>query len=172
MVSLKQLAETVKRTPVTIQFLRDRLPKDVEVTSYKRLKGKHRRAVFQGKRALVVLIPQKGQKLGHFIVLLPREHHIEYFSSLGNDYKVELDKLEEPSAIFAKLLGKQYIYNRVQLQSGMYHVNDCASWVFARCILSHLKLREFLGIFNKRITLQQSDDIVAVMTALHFVNLN
>ena len=170
MVSLKQLAETVKRTPVTINFLKERLPKDVDVVAYKRLKGKHRRTVFQGKRALVVLIPKKGQKLGHFIVLLPREHHIEYFSSLGNDYKVELDKLEEPSTIFDELLGKHYIYNRVQLQSGDYHVNDCASWVLARCVLSHLKLREFLGIFNKRVNLAQSDDIVAVMTALHFIN--
>ena len=170
MVTINSLMETIKKTAVGIQFLKDRLPKDVDVVSYEKLKGKDRRTVFKGKRAVVILIPKKGEKLGHFVVCLPRENHIEYFSSLGNDYKVELQKLGEASAIFDTLLGKQYIYNRVPLQSKAYHINDCAAFVLSRVYLSHLKLREFVKLFQKSVNLQSSDDIVALMTVLHFVN--
>ena len=166
---MDRLLKTIKQTPVNKSFLKARLPHGVKVVSYQHLKGKHRRAVFDKGRPVVVLIPKKGEKTGHFIVLVPRERHIEYFSSLGGSPQSELASLNEPLEIMNDLLGKNFIYNKTQLQSGDYRINDCASWVLARVYLRHLKLREFVQLF-KRKTLSSSDDVVAIMTLLHFVS--
>ena len=73
--------------------------------------------------------------------------------------------------IFKNLLGKNFIYNRVKLQSGAYKVEDCAAFVLARVFLSKLKQREFVGLFQRRLTLQSADDIVSALVLLHFVNV-
>jgi hypothetical protein len=108
--------------------------------------------------------------MGHFVALLPRRHHIEYFSSLGNSWERELDLLSEPHTIFKELLGKSFIYNRTKLQSGSYKVEDCSAWVLARVFLSKLKLREFVQLFQRTVSLSGSDDIVAVLTLLLFLD--
>ena len=169
-MGLKSLVENIKHTTVSIGFLKKRVPANVDVIQYKTLKGKHRAEIFHGKRAVVVLIPKKGTESGHFIVLLPRKNHIEYFSSLGNSPDKELELLEEPKQIFKDLLGSHFIYNRVPLQSGKYDVKDCAAWVLARVILSKLKLREFTKLFRQRVSLLSSDDIVSFLTVLLFID--
>ena len=170
MVTLTGFINKIKSTPVSIGFLKKRVPKDVDVLAYQQLKGKHRREVFRGKRAVIVLIPKKDSKMGHFIVLLPRKHHIEYFSSLGQSWERELDLLGEPHKIFKELFGNQFIYNRVKLQSGSYKIEECAAWVLARVFLSKLKLREFVQLFQRDVNLTDSDDIVAMLTLLHFLD--
>ena len=171
MVSLSSLIDTIKTTAVSIKFLRDRVPDKVDVVVYQALKDKHRSSVFKGKKAVIVLIPKKGSKMGHFIVLLPKAGHIEYFSSLGGSPFDELEKLHESTEIFKNLLGKNFIYNRVKLQSGAYRIEDCAAFVLARVFLSKLKQREFVGLFQRRTTLQSPDDIVSMLVLLHFVDV-
>ena len=144
------------------------MPKNVDVVKYSKLQNKHRSEIFNGKRAVVVLIPKKKSRIGHFVALLPRRHHIEYFSSLGGSPDSELEALGEPLHIFQELLGKNYIYNRTRLQSGSYKVEDCAAWVLARVLLSKLKLREFVAMFQRTITLSDPDTIVAALTLLLF----
>ena len=80
----------------------------------------------------------------------------------------ELEKLHEPKAIFEKLLGNQYNYNRRQLQSGAYNINDCAAWVLLRVYFRKYKLREFLELFQRRITLETPDDLAAIMAVALF----
>ena len=169
MVKLATLLENIERTPVSVAFLKKRVPDNVSVVSYESLKGKHRSEVFKQKRAVIVLIPKKGSPKGHFIALIPRKHHIEYFSSLGNSFESELSKLEAPLGVFRSLLGKRFIYNRIAMQSGMYNINTCGAFVLARVLLADLKLREFQMLF-RRITLNNPDDIVAMMVLLSFVN--
>ena len=171
MVSLSSLINTIKTTAVSIKFLRDRVPDKVDVVVYQALKDKHRSSVFKGKRAVVVLIPKKGSKMGHFIVLIPKPSHIEYFSSLGGSFTEELDKLHESTEIFKNLLGKNFIYNRVKLQSGAYKIEDCAAFVLARVFLSKLKQREFVGLFQRKLSLQSPDDIASALVLLHFVDV-
>ena len=169
MVALKTLLETIERTPVSIGFLKKRLPKTVDVLAHTQLKGKHRTAVFKGKTAVIVLVPKKDSKRGHFICLVPRPGHIEYFSSLGGSPESEFAKLGEPLEIFRNLLGKNFIYNRVKLQSGMYNVNTCGAWVLCRAKLANMKLRDFTQLFRK-IELQNSDEIVSTLVLLDFIN--
>ena len=169
MVKLRTLLETVEQTPVSIGFLKKRVPPKVDVLAYEQLAGKHRTQLFKGKNAIIVLVPKKGSKKGHFVCLVPRPGHLEYFSSLGRNFESELSELGEHLSTFQKLFGKRYIYNKVKLQSGKYSINTCAAFVLARAKLAHLKLREFQQLFN-RITLQNPDDVVALMVLLDFVN--
>ena len=169
MVGLRTLLETVETTAVTIGFLKKRVPSSVDVLAYTQLRGRHRTALFKGKTAIIVLIPKAGSKRGHFICLVPRPGHIEYFSSLGGSFESELAKLGEHLDLFRKLLGTDYIYNSTKLQSGKYNINTCGAWVLARARLAHLKLREFLQIFG-RINLQNPDDIVSMLVLLDFID--
>ena len=169
MVKLRSLLETIEETPVTIGFLKKRVGDTVDVLAYQQLKGKHRSALFKGKTAVIVLIPKKDSKRGHFICLVPRPNHVEYFSSLGNSFETELAQLDEHLDLFRKLIQPNYIYNKVKLQSGKYNINTCGSWVLARARLAHLKLRDFLQLFQ-RISLQSPDDIVATLVLLDFVD--
>ena len=168
MVKLRTLLESVESKAVTIGFLKTRVPKTVSVLAYQQLKGRHRSELFKGKTAVIVLIPKKNSKRGHYICLVPRPHHIEYFSSLGNSFETELGQLNEHLDLFRTLLGKNFIYNKVKLQSGKYNINSCGAWVLARVRLSHLKLRDFLQLFQ-RISLQNPDDIVGTLVLLDFV---
>lgn len=163
------MLETIEKTPVTIGFLKKRTPDSVAVFAYQQLKGRHRSTLFKGKTAVIVLVPKKGSKRGHFICLIGRPNHIEYFSSLGGSPETEFAKLGETLDIFRKLLGKNFIYNRTKLQSGAYNVNTCGAFVLARAKLAHLKLRDFVGLF-RRVSLQNADDIVSTLVLLDFVN--
>ena len=171
MVKLQTLLEKIKQTPLDLAYVRKKLPPRCRAVEYKTLKGKHRAQVFKDTEALVVLIPKEGSNVGHFVVLLAKEHHIEYFSSLGGTPAKELAKLGEPLAIFQQLLGKNFITNTKALQSGEYHINDCAVWVLLRCFLRKLKLREFQELFTRSVTLQTSDDLAAVMGVLLLVDI-
>ena len=169
MVKLIQLLEKIQQTSMDVEYLRKRLPKKCKVVDYTSLKG-HRSDVFRGLEALVVLIPKKGSDLGHFVVLLPREHHIEYFSSLGGTPHSELQKLGEPEQQMKEILGKNFIVNTKKLQSGAYNIQDCGVWVILRCMLRHLKLREFQELFQSSIHLQTSDQIAACLCAILFLD--
>ena len=168
MVSLPAILRKIKQSPVSLEFVRARLPPKCRAVEYKTLKGKHRSAVFANTEALVVLIPKKNSAIGHFIVLIPGRKSIEYFSSLGNSPMKELGMLNEPLEIFKQLLGKQYNYNRIKLQSGAYNINDCAIWVLLRVYFRKYKLREFQSLFARRITIETSDDLAAIMGVVLF----
>ncbi len=170
MVTLTNLLETIESTPVSIGFLKKRVPTTVSVLAYQQLEGKHRSQLFKGKTAIIVLVPKKDSKMGHLICLIPRRNHIEYFSSLGNSFETELAQLKKSLDLFRNLVGKDYIYNKVKLQSGKYNINTCGAWVLARAKLAHLKLRDFQQIF-RRVSLQNPDDIVSLMVLLDFVNV-
>ena len=168
MVTLTNILQEIKQSPVSLGFIRKRLPPNCRAVEYKSLKGKHRSQIFSNTEALVVLIPKAGEKVGHFIVLLPGKKSIEYFSSLGNSPMRELEKLHEPKAIFEKLLGNHLNYNHRQLQSGAYSINDCAVWVLLRVYFRKFKLREFQSLFQRRITLESPDDLAAMLGVVLF----
>jgi len=162
-MKLTSILQAIERTPVSVEFIRARLPSNCRVVEYQSLKGKHRSQVFKNTQALVVLIPKKGESLGHFIVLIPGRKSIEYFSSLGNSPWTELEKLHESRDIFEQLLGKNFNYNHRELQSGDYSINSCAVWVLLRAYFRKYKLRDFQSLFSRRITLESPDDIGAMM---------
>ena len=162
---MQQIVEKVKRTPIDLRVLRKLLPKKCKGVVYTEL-DRPRGEVFKGLEGLVVLIPHKLSPVGHFVTLIPRGNHLEYHSSLGGSPDEELDKLHQSHAIMTKLLGKNFIYNSVKLQSGKYDIRDCASFVLMRLFFRKLKLREYQQLFAKRITLSNPDDIASYATAI------
>ncbi len=163
---MNALISEVKRTPVSIDFLRKRVPAGVKVLDYRNLPSS-RAKLFSGEKPVIVLIPKKGEALGHFVCLMPWHRSIEYFSSLGNSPAAELDMLHEAKGKMMQILGKNFTYNRVPLQKDTYKVQDCASWCIARVMFSELKLRRFLGLFSRNVVLRGKDDVVSFLTLLH-----
>ena len=104
MVVLQQMLEQIKQTPISLESIRKKLPPRCKAVLYKSL-SEHRSKVFANHDAVVVLIPKKGSDLCHFIVLLAKRNHMEYFSSLGGTPDSEMEKLGEHSQIIKKLLG-------------------------------------------------------------------
>ena len=169
-MGLNQLLGTIKKTAVGIQFLKTRVPERCGVMEYSALKGKTRRELFEKFDSIIVLIPKKGQDIGHFICLIAKRNHLEYFSSLGNSWETEMRLLQEPTDIFRKLLGKNYIYNRTPLQNEEnYKIQDCAAFCIARVYLRQMKLREFIKLFD-RYVLKTPDDVVSMLVLLLFTN--
>ena len=162
---MEKIIQKIKTTPIDLRILKQLVPNKCKAVKYSEL-NKPRREVFKGIEGLAVLIPHKLSKVGHFITLIPKRHHIEYCSSLGGSPDEELDKLHQSHTIMKKLLGKNYVYNSVKLQSGKYDIKDCASFVLMRLYFRHLKLREFQKLFARNIQLSNPDDIASAMTAL------
>ena len=168
MVTLKQAIESLKHTPVSIADLKKLVPAKCKVVKLNELKGKHRSQVFKGVRAIIVLLPSKVSKIGHYITIIGRKHHIEYFSSLGNSMEYESKLLHSDEGILKQLLGSNYIYNRRRLQGSNFKIRTCAMYCVCRCYLSDLKLREFIPLFTNRITLKTPDDVVSMMNFISF----
>lgn len=153
--------------PLGLEKLRSLLPTDSKAVLYESLRGKKRGELFKNLTSLVVLYETKidNKKQGHFVVLIPRAHSLEYFSSLGRSPTDEMNALHQNPNVFRELLGKNYTYNRKKLQLDSYKVEDCGYWVLARAILHELKLPAFQRLFTPR-SLRSSDEVLAVMSAL------
>ena len=168
MVVLHDLITELEKTPVSVGTLKDTVPDYVHVYSYKELEGKSRNDLFRKAKAIIVLIPKKGEKMGHFVALIPWKTHIEYFSSLGNSFEKELSMLGQTNHI-QRVVGKHYIYNRTALQSGKYNIRTCAYFVLARVKLHKMKLRQFVQIFQSTLQLSNPDEIVSLLTLFSFI---
>ena len=171
MVKLESLLEKIKDTPLDLNYIRTKLPPKCRAVEYKTLKNKHRSEVFKDTEALIVLVPKKDSNVGHFITLVPKEHHIEYFSSLAGSPEQELNKLGQNSKILMKLLGKNYIYNSKPLQSSKNSIEVCALWCLCRIKLHELTLSEFQTLFSRNVHLSNPDDLVSLMTFLLVADL-
>jgi hypothetical protein len=170
MGKLQQLVTRLKQTPMNVGSLKKVLPEYATFKTIGQL-TEHRSKVFGRFDCVVVLIPSNFSTIGHFVVLTRFPKYIEYFSSLGGSPKSETQKLGQRADILLRLLGKNYVYNSVALQSSSSTIQDCALFVLARVKLRKLKLREFQALFKGRISLQSPDDIVSLLAVLLVVDL-
>ena len=166
MLSILQDIET---TPVSIRFLREKTKTRVLV--YKDLQKYTRSNLFSTNKSVIVLIPHKLMKKGHFICLTKYGSEIEYFSSLGGSPHDELVKLKQEDNQMSRILGSKYIYNRTKLQStSNYNINTCGAYCLARVKLNNLQLKNFNKLFTRSLNLQNPDLIVSILALLHFVD--
>ena len=168
MVSLINVIQKLKHVPVGINDLKRLVPPKCDVVKLQTLKNKSRTVVFKGLRGLIVLLPSTVSKVGHYITMIPRRNHIEYWSSLGNSPAKESTLLHNDEGIITDLLGKHFIYNRTRLQSGDFKIKTCAMFCVARLYLSDLKMREFNSLFSKGLTANTPDDLISLMSFLQF----
>ena len=165
MVTLRDII----RKPLGLNKLRSMLPSDSKALLYAELAKdtRPRQAIFKGLRSLVVLYETKIQNKsqGHWVVLIPRAHSIEYFSSLGRSPTDEMHALHQDPTVFGRILGKNFTYNRAKLQLQSYNVDDCGYWALSRAILVDYKLGDFQKLFRGR-TVRSSDEMMGLMTLL------
>ena len=164
-MGLKQIISNIKTLPIGLPELDKLLPPRCKTIQYKKL-TQPRRELFKDTDAYVVRIPSKNSDIGHFVVLLAKRNHLEFFSPTGGSIASEFKRLGADPTNINRLVGAHSITNTKQLQSNKQSIQDCASWCLARCYLKHLKLREFQSLFNKSVNLQNSDDIVSLMCLL------
>ena len=92
--------KTLKSKPMDITDLRKYLPDYAKAVLYKTLSSS-KKAVFAGGKSCVVVLYEttiNRQKQGHFVVLIDRQSHIEYFSSLGKSPQDELGELQSTNS--------------------------------------------------------------------------
>ena len=161
--------QEIKREPLGLNKLREMLPKDSKAVLYSSLAKdtRSRQAIFKGIRSLVVLYETKidGKRVGHWVVLIPRAHSIEYLSSLGRSPSDEMNVMHQDKTVFSRILGKNFTYNRAKLQEQKYNVDDCGYWVLARAILVEFNQRDFQKLFRGRV-INSSDEMLGLMTLL------
>ena len=170
MGKLEQLITRIKNVSMNVGSLKTLLPSYATFKTLDQL-NEHRSKVFKNHTSVVVLVPSNVSSIGHFVVMTKFPKYIEWFDSFGNSPQKVLKKLGQHSDVLMKLLGKNFLYNSLQLQSNLKSINDCALFVLARIKLRKLKLREFQTLFKQRITLQSPDDIVSMLTALLLIDL-
>ena len=151
MVSIREII----REPLGLNRLRGMLPNDSKAVLYSSLaKDKRsRQDIFKCIRSLVVLYETKidgKPNVGHWVVLIPRAHSLEYFSSLGRSPTDEMNAMHQDKTAFSRILGKNFTYNRSKLQQQKYDVDDCGYWALARAILVEFNLRDFQKLFRGR----------------------
>ena len=172
---MQQIIKKEKNRALSYEMLDTLLPKWCRVTKYDSLKNvKTLKAALQGKQMLVVLYnlhDKISKKLinapGHFVLINTRAsgQPTEYFSSMGWSPGREIAITHSDAKIFQRLLGKNFTHNTVQFQrSG--DINTCWRFVLARCILGHMTLAQFQRLFNKKVHLDDKDDMVTLMTLL------
>lgn len=164
-MDLKRAIANIKSLAIGLRDLDALLPERCKTIQYKNL-TRSRATLFKDTEAYVMRIPNRGNKVGHFVVLLAKRNHIEFFSPTGGSIASEFKRLGQDPALLNRVVGEHFIHNTKALQSNNQSIQDCACWCLARCYLKHLKLREFQGLFTKSANLQSSDDIVSLMCLL------
>lgn len=164
-MDLMTVIARIKSLPIDLRELEGLLPKRADTIQYKNL-TRPRTQMFKNTDAYVVHIPHSKNKVGHFVVLLSRRNHIEFFSSLGGTPQSTFKRLGQDITNFNNLVGQHYIYNSKALQSNSSSIEDCAAWCLARVYLKKLKLRDFQKLFSKRANLKSPDEIVSLMVLL------
>ena len=153
-----------------ITEIRKMLPHDSKVVLYKTLvhDKRHRRDIFMGLDSLIVLYEGviNNTRQGHYVCLIPRSTHIEYFSSLGYSPQHETTILGIENTHFQRVLGKNYKYSRIKLQRDAYNVNTCGLWCVARAYMHSDSLQAFQRFFNRKQHVRGPDDKLLLMTHL------
>ena len=174
---LSKIIKQKIKEPLSIEMLQTIVPDWCGVAFYGKLaKYKTLQQALQGKKCLAILYQihdSKRNRLnqqGHFVLINGAKKVPEYFSSSGWSVGQELSATYSDPDIFKRLLGKNFIENRVPLEK-LGSSNDCWRFVLARAILADMPLKQFQKLFQHHLKLENPDDIVTALTMLH-VNPN
>lgn len=170
---LARIIKQDEKEPLSIEMLARLAPSWCRVTFYDKLaKYQTLKAAMQGKTCLICLYQIHSKKktvkneAGHFILINTTIGKVEYFSSSGWSVAQELSETHSDPKIFQRLLGKNYIENRVPLEK-FGDSNTCWRFCLARAILSEMPLKDFQKLFSHHLVLENGDDIVTALTMLY-----
>ena len=165
---MQQLISKLETIPISLSTLQKYAPKHCRVLLYDRI-PLSKEAFFRGKTCVIVLYQmhsrdgRKNTQVGHYCLVMrtPGSKHLRYFSSYGLKPETEIHMTHSVGKLL-KLLGKDYTYNRTQLQSAR-RVQTCGLHALARSYLYKLSDSAYNKLM-KRYTAKNPDDIVSIMT--------
>ena len=155
---MDSLIRSLETIPVSLEGIkRIGLPSDISVVLYKNLSAEHFK-----KNAVIVLLENKEQRIGHFITIIKGK---EYFDSYGKPPEYAIKKTGSSNKLLT-LLPKNYVRNRARLQRETGSVETCGLFCIARALCTNLSQKEFLGLFRRKTHLRNADDTITLMTLL------
>ena len=152
---------------MSLETIRRAAPKNTRVWLYDQLPAT-REKVFGFRKNAIVLYQMHNRsghavnKVGHYALLMttPKSKRLRYFSSFGLRPEAELHITHSKGKLL-KILGKDYDWNRVQLQ-GDRNSNTCGLHAVIRAYFWKLKNSEYLKLV-KRFQARSQDDVVSIM---------
>ena len=155
---MDSLIRSLEKIPISYEGIkRIGLPKDISVVLYKNLSSEHLQ-----KNAVIVLLENKQERIGHFITIV---NGSEYFDSFGKSPEYAIKKTGVTNKILT-LLPKNYLRNRTRLQHETGSVETCGLFCIARALFNNLSQKEFLGLFRQKTHLRDADQTITLMTLL------
>lgn len=103
--------------------------------------------------------------IGHFVAFTTRKNEVYYFDSYGN--KTNEIILNTHPKIMEWLIGSgmKFFINESSLQD-MDSSQTCGRYALMRCLLNKLSNEEFKELINKKVTLDDPDDLITICTLL------
>jgi hypothetical protein len=158
--------------------IRKILGKDISIVIYDQLKHtKNIDDIFDKKGRCILLYQNQSPTSGHWVCLLKKKDHIEYFDSYGEkmddmlkeipkDLKIRTNAENPYLTRLLKSSGLPVVYNKYQYQRDGGDVNSCGRWCIARLLYGSKDnnyFRKVVDIANKRG--MTNDDFVSALTS-------
>lgn len=157
----------VEHEPLAFSDLRRMLGKDAKDTNlilYEQLQTMTL-VDFLKHPAIIILIHQQGQKVGHFFVILIKNYTIEHFDPYGYDLN-NLFRITQQSPILLKKMynesKKKIIVNSIKFQTLNKNMDTCGRWCVGRIKLKERDLKQFQKFMNQ--TIQSNDAKITWIT--------
>lgn len=141
----------VLATPLSDSDIRAILGDDIKILTNRELVNyKAADDLFDRCGRCVLLYTPEDPTFGHWVCLLRKSNHIEYFDSYGEipDHPDYLGTQEPLLTYLLKESGLPILYNTRQFQSDKKNVADCGKWACARLMYFPYSIDRFSKIVD------------------------
>jgi hypothetical protein len=154
-------AKEARNYPLGDDDIRNLLGSDIKIMTYDQLKGvKDWRKMFDAKGRCIMLYLTTGLTNGHWICMLNKPDHIEFFDPYGNkpdDIEEYTDpEVAEEAGITRHLLlpllkqsKKPVYYNTYPFQKSNGDISTCGRHSVVRCLYAPKSLDQYKAIVDK-----------------------
>ena len=139
--------------------IRKALGDDISILSYPTL-SEHQSIPFDSKGRCILLYLTFSENSGHWVCLLDKKDHIEYFDSYGKKPEEPLHSVSEEEkhqygegkpylTELLKRSGKPVIYNTHPFQSSKSGNAECGRHSVVRCLYAPYSIEQYKSIIDK-----------------------
>jgi hypothetical protein len=155
---LRGRAKRAREYPLSDSDIRKMLGDDIKIITYDQLAGlRDYNQLFDAKGRSIMLYPTVSPTTGHWVCLLNKGDHIEFFDPYGNkpdDISEYISRpVREELGITSKMLtpllkqsGKPIIYNTHPFQKDRNDIATCGRHAVVRCLYAPKSLDDYKSI--------------------------
>ena len=167
---MEGIISRLETIPISLTTIKKYKPDHCRVLLYDNLPNTVPK-LFGNKSCVIILYTMHDRTgkskngVGHFalVMRMPNSKTLRYFSSYGLKPEAEIHITHSKGRLL-KLLGRNYTYNRVQLQSSR-RAQTCGLHALVRSYLYKLKNSAYLKLM-KKYTARNPDDLVSIMSLI------